>query len=171
MARRRRASGGAASVNKRGVLTTKTGPRRVRVLRAFDPFTFKTLQAGNPTKASEASSISVSKNVFTQRGHPIVRKRGSVRRLFRKDPYNKLSADAPAPFGTGASVAMFAPEAAQVDTVNANTAFHPEAAGPGPGITVRRQPQPDPIGGASTHGKRFRPNRTTLFGGKTLKRK
>lgn len=145
------------------------GRRTVRVLRALDPFTYKTLQKPqNLPSIPETQKPEVTKNQVAQAGARLQGGgRRSVRRLFRRDPYNLWSANAPAPFGTGATVATFSPEAAQVDTVNPNKAFHPEKAG-GP-VRIMRQPQA--AAGRKNRGKTVTPNRFTLFGGKTLRRK
>jgi hypothetical protein len=143
--------------------------KSVRVLRALDPFTFKTLQRGNPgITTEELNNPVVTKNQVTQAGKRLLGgKRQSVRRLFRKDPYNLLSATAPPPFAQNPTVAMFSPEAENVDAVNPNPSFHPEEA-PG-AVTIHRQPQA--AAGRKNRGHVIPPNRFTLFGGKTLRRK
>lgn len=141
-----------------------------RTLRALDPFTFKTLQRPSslPT-IPETQKPVVTKNQVTQAGAKLQGgRRRSVRRLFRKDPYNLWSSTAPPPFGTGATVATFSPEAERVDTVNTNKAFHPEGNVTGPARVVR---QPQPVAGRKNRGNVLVPNRFTLFGGKTLRRK
>lgn len=145
------------------------GRRTVRVLRALNPLQYKTLQSGNPpTTIAELQKPVVTKNQVTQQGQRLLRGgRQGVRRLFRRDPYNLWSATAPPPFGTGATNATFSPEAEQVDTVNPNKEFHPEAA---PGV-VRVMRQPQAAAGTKNRGKVFRPNRQTLFGGQRLRRK
>ena len=145
------------------------GRRVVRVLRALDPMTFKTQQAGTPpANIAELQKPAITKNVIYQRGRRLLAgRRQSVRRLFKRDPYNLLSSSAPAPFNTGATTATFAPEAAQVDTLNTNPEFHPEAA-PG-SVRVLRQPQA--AGGRKNRGKVFKPNLQTQTGGKTLRRR
>lgn len=147
---------------------SRFGRRTVRVMRALDPFTYVTLQRPSslPTVA-ETQKPTVTKNQVTQAGARLQGgPRQNVRRLFRRDPYNVLSSTAPPPFGTGATQATFAPEAAQVDTTNPNKAFHPEKAG-GP-VTIRRQPQA--AAGRKNRGNVVTPNRFTLFGGKRLRR-
>lgn len=145
------------------------GRRTVRVLRALDPFTYKTLQKPqNLPSIPETQKPAVTKNQVTQAGARLQGgRRKSVRRLFRRDPYNLFSSTAPPPFGTGATTATFSPEAEQVDTLNPNKAFHPEKAG-GP-VRIMRQPQA--AAGRKNRGKVMTPNRLTLFGGKTLRRK
>jgi hypothetical protein len=108
----------------------------------------------------------VTKNVFRQRGFPVVSRRATVKRLHRHDPYNILSASAPPPFNTGATVATFSPEADEFTNNNTAPFFHPENA-PG-AITVLRQPQATP--GTKNRGTVQKPNIQTLFGGKTLRR-
>lgn len=145
------------------------GKRTVRILRALDPFTYVTQQRPQNIPAiSETQKPEVTKNQVTQAGQRLLGgRRRSVRRLFRRDPYNLLSASAPPPFGTGATVAQFSPEAEQVDTLNTNKAFHPEKVG-GP-VRVLRQPQA--AAGRKNRGKVFPPNLQTITGGKTLRRR
>lgn len=146
------------------------GKRVVRVLRALDPMTYVTQQRGNidTSTVAETQKPTVTKNQVTQAGQRLLGgSRRSVRRLFRKDPYNLWSSTAPPPFGTGATQATFSPEAEQVDTLNTNKAFHPEKAG-GP-VRVMRQPQA--AAGRKNRGNVVAPNRFTLFGGKTLRRR
>lgn len=93
------------------------------------------------------------------------RRRASVRRLHVTDPYNKNST---------ATVATFSAVADQF-TNNPNVLYDPSKA---PG-SVRRLSVAQPEQAVSrgdrgraerSHGKVFKPNRQTLFGGKTLKR-
>jgi hypothetical protein len=145
------------------------GRRTVRVLRALDPFTFKTLQRpGNLPSIPETQKPTVTKNQVTQAGQRLLGgPRRSVRRLFRRDPYNLWSSTAPPPFGTGATQATFSPEAERVDTLNPNKAFHPERVGGS--VRVMRQPQA--AAGRRNRGNVVAPNRFTLFGGKRLRRR
>lgn len=157
---------GNTNPNQRAVLNFKPVPRPT-VRRALSPTQFVTLQAKNPPAGLVTiDKPSITKNTFYQAGRPVVRARAAVRRLFRKDPYNIWSATAPPPFGTGATVAQFSPEAEQVDVANPNTFFHPEKS-PG-AVSVMRYPQA--VAGKKNHGSYFPPNRQTLFGGKTLRR-
>jgi hypothetical protein len=159
---------GNKSPNQRAVITTKTGQSSVKTLRALDPLTFKTLQRQAPGKTVEQfNNPAVSKNVFKQRGFPVVRKRAAVRRLFRRDPYNLLSASAPPPFNTGATVATFSPQFSELTNNPTAPFFHPEKS-PG-AITVKRQPQA--AAGRKNRGSVTPPNRFSLFGGKTLRRR
>lgn len=159
---------GNPSPNKRAVITTKTGQSSVRVLRALDPLTYKTLQRSAPGKTVEAlNNPQVTKNQFRQRGFPVVRAKAAVRRLFRRDPYNVLSASAPPPFNTGATVATFSPEADQFTNNNTAPFYHPENS-PG-AVSVVRQPQP--AVGTRNRGKVIKPNLQTITGGKTLRRR
>lgn len=82
----------------------------------------------------------------------------SVRRLFVKDPYNKNSTATVARFGSA------------VDhlTDNANPKFDPSQH-PG-AVSVKKVPQ-KPFGADKGHQKVFKPNRQTLFGGKTIKKR
>lgn len=161
---------GNTSPNKRAVITTKTGQSSVRVLRALDPLTFKTLQRSAPGKTVEQlNNPTVTKNIFKQRGFPVVRAKASVRRLFRRDPYNLWSSTAPPPFANNPTVATFAPEADQFTNNNTAPFYHPEAGAPGPGITVVRQPQA--VAGTRNRGRVIQPNRQTQVGGKTLRRR
>lgn len=160
---------GNASPNKAPNIPKQTGGiGRVRVIRQFNPFAFKTTQAGNPPRAAlDFQHPEVTKNQVYQRGHKLLGgRRRAVRRIFRRDPYNLLSANAPAPFNTGATQATMSPVADQF-TNNANPAFHPEKS-PG-SVRVIRQPQA--AAGRKNRGKTFAPNRYTLFGGKTLRRR
>lgn len=145
------------------------GRRTVRILRALDPFTYVTQQRPqNIPTIPETQKPTVTKNQVTQAGQRLLGgRRRSVRRLFRRDPYNLWSSTAPPPFGTNATQATFAPEAEQVDSLNPNKAFHPEKVG-GP-VRIMRQPQA--AAGTKNRGNVFKPNRTTLFGGKTLRRR
>jgi hypothetical protein len=145
------------------------GRRTVRVLRALDPFTYKTLQKPQSLPSiPETQKPVVTKNQVTQAGQRLLGgRRRSVRRLFRRDPYNLFSSTAPPPFGTNATVATFSPEAEQVDTLNPNKAFHPEKVG-GP-VRVMRAPQA--AAGRRNRGNVVAPNRFTLFGGKRLRRR
>lgn len=170
MANAKRARGviGNRNPNQRAVITVKTGPRRVRVMRALDPLTYKTLQRQAPGRTVETlNNPATTKNIFKQRGFPVRRARASVKRLFRRDPYNLLSANAPPPFNTGATVATFSPEADQFTNNTTAPFFHPEKS-PG-AVTVRRQPQA--AAGRRNRGSVTPPNRFTLFGGKTLRRR
>lgn len=141
-----------------------------RTLRALDPFTFKTLQRPSSLPSiPETQKPVVTKNQVVQAGAKLQGgPRRGVRRLFRKDPYNIWSATAPPPFGTGATQATFSPEAPKVDTLNTNKAFHPEGNVTGP-VRVLRQPQA--AAGTKNRGRVVTPNRFSLFGGKTLRRK
>jgi hypothetical protein len=167
MAKKAKGVIGNKSPNQRARITTKTGQSTVRVLRALDPMQYKTLQRKAPGKTAESLNNPVkTKNQYIQQGHPDRRGRASVRRLFRRDPYNLLSASAPPPFASGATQATFSPEADQF-TNNANPDFHPEKS-PG-AVAVKRQPQP--AAGRKNRGNVIPPNNITLFGGKTLKRR
>lgn len=171
MARKTRGVIGNKSPNQRAVITTSTGRSSVRVLRALDPLQYKTLQRQAPGRTSEQlNNPQVTKNQFKQRGFPRVTRKRSVRRLFRRDPYNLLSASAPPPFNTGASVATFSPEADQFTNNTTAPFYHPEAAAPTPG-SVRIVRQPQAVAGRKNRGKTVTPNRFTLFGGKTLRRR
>jgi hypothetical protein len=78
--------------------------------------------------------------------------------LYVKDPYNKNST---------ATTATFSPVMEQF-TNNPNKKYDPSKA---PGSVRRLDSSPLPPRGASSgHQKVFKPNRFTLFGGKTLKR-
>lgn len=141
--------------------------KKPRIMRALDPFTYKTAQRQAPGATTiKLDKPEVSKNTFYQRGRPITRRKGAVRRLFRRDPYNVLSATAPPPFGTSPSSAIMSDEANQF-TNNPNLMYHPEKE-PG-AVGVKRQPQATP--GTKNRGNVMRPNRFTLFGGKTLRRR
>ncbi len=159
---------GNASPNQRAVITTKTGRSSVRVLRALDPLTYKTLQRQAPGKTVETfNNPQVTKNQFVQRGFPVIRRKLSVRRLFRKDPYNLLSSTAPPPFANSPTVATFSPEAEQFTNNTTAPFYHPEKS-PG-AVVVRRQPQP--AVGTKNRGKIIKPNLQTIAGGKTLRRR
>lgn len=90
----------------------------------------------------------------------------SVRRLFVRDPYNLLS-QAGSGFGNNPTTATFASEADQF-TNNPNPVFDPSKA---PGSVQVKQRAAKPIGADRGHQKVFKPNRFTLFGGKTLRRR
>ncbi len=146
---------------------TKRGSRP-RILTARDPFTFLTTQRSRAYQPWRGA-VGISKNVFKQGGLPRVGKAG-VRRIFRRDPYNKLSQDSIPPYETGATEATMSPEADRM-TSNTNPRFHPEEA-PG-AVSSRVAPKAD-VGGASVgrqHGKVISPNRQTLLGGKTIRRR
>lgn len=160
MARSRGRIGGNSNVTPR--LKTSGFPRP-KILRPRDPMTKTTLQPGRAMREG-SQKIGIGKNVFTQMGRPVIRARVSVRRLFVKDPYNLNSVSGIG--ATGATQATFSDVADQF-TNNANPQFHPENA-PGAVRTVRvGQAQP----GTKNRGKIFRPNRQTLFSGKTLRRR
>jgi len=93
---------------------------RPRILRPRDPLTFTSLQPGNADQFGQ--KIDISKNVFKQRGLRRVTSRRTVRRLFRRDPYNLNSTSGI--FATGATVARMSPVASQF-TDNANPSFDP----------------------------------------------
>jgi hypothetical protein len=95
-----------------------------------------------------------------------VTKKASVRRLHVTDPYN-LYSQYGAGFGLNPSVATFTPEFDKL-TNNPNVIYQPQA---GQSTVAVRQRAPKPIGAASGHMKAFPPNRQTLFGGKTLRRR
>lgn len=129
MARARRSIG--ASSNPRGRSS-------VRILKAFDPFTFKTQQSANrkrvPTAGgATANPIDIPASQVVKQG--MTRTRTSVKRLFVKDPYNMNSVSGP--MATGATVARFSPVADQF-TNSVNKKFDPSK---GPGsvdeLTVR----------------------------------
>lgn len=172
MARSRRGS----TPTERLVPTNPRGSQSVRVLKAFDPFTFKTLQSGNRKRVTTAggatmSAIAVPKSQVVKQGMTRSRS-GNPRRLHVRDPYNKNSVSGP--MATGATVATFSPVADQF-TNNPNPKFDPSR-GPG-SVTVIRVPRPvqkvskgDQAAVERTHGTVFKPNRFTLFGGKTLRR-
>lgn len=92
--------------------------------------------------------------------------RKSVKRLFVRDPYNLLS-QAGQGFGNNPTVATFSPVADQF-TNNPNPVFDPSKA---PGSVTVKQRLPKPIGADKGHMRIFKPNRQTLFGGKTLRRR
>ncbi len=82
------------------------------------------------------------------------------------DPYNLNSVSGP--MSTGATVARFGSAVDQL-TNNPNPKFDPSGK-PG-SVTIKRVPKPRYGATAgSTHGKKFAPNRQTLFGGKTIRR-
>lgn len=162
---------GNTKPNQRAVITTKTGQSSVRVLRALDPLTYKTLQRQAPGATTlQINNPAVTKNQFRQRGFPVVRAKAAVRRLFRRDPYNLWSAQAPPPFANNPTVATFSKEADQFTNNTTAPFYHPEGAGASPGsVTVIRQPQALP--GTKNRGTVFAPNRQTQTGGKTLRRR
>lgn len=158
---------GNTSPNQRAVITTKTGQSSVRVLRALDPLTYKTLQRQAPGATTlQINNPAITKNQFRQAGFPVVRAKAAVRRLFRRDPYNLLSSNAPPPFNTGATVATFSPEADQFTNNPTAPFYHPEKQ-PG-AVSIVRQPQATP--GTKNRGKVIPPNLQTITGGKTLRR-
>lgn len=145
---------------------------RPRILRQRDPFSLLTTQMASREAGLGlfGGSKEISKNVFTQGGMPKTRSKRSVRRLYQRDPYNLLTSDAT--FGSGRTVATFSPQFDQF-TNNANKMYDPSKA-PG-GVrevsrfaATRRAEIP---GNTRNRGKVFRPNRQTLFGGKTLRRR
>lgn len=89
-----------------------------------------------------------------------------VKRLFVRDPYNLLS-QAGQGFGQNPTTATFSDVSDQF-TNNPNPVYDPSKA-PGGVKVVQRAPKP--IGADSGHQKVFKPNRFTLFGGKTLRRR
>lgn len=94
-------------------------------------------------------------------------RKASVKRLHVRDPYNLLSS-APYGFGLNPTVATFSPEFDQF-TNNANPTYDPSKA---PGAVTVKQRASRPLGKARTgHQKYIPPNRQTMFGGKTLKRR
>lgn len=92
--------------------------------------------------------------------------RSRVKRLFVRDPYNVLSGIGSG-FGNNPTTATFSPVADEF-TNNNNPAFDPSKA---PGTVAVKQRAPKPIGADKGHQKVFKPNRFTLFGGKTLRRR
>jgi len=94
------------------------------------------------------------------------RSKTKVKILHVSDPYN-LYSQAGAGFGRNPTVATFTPE---FDTFsnNLNPTYDPSKH---PGTVTFKQRAPKPIGAASGHMKAIPPNRFTLFGGKTLKRR
>jgi hypothetical protein len=121
-----------------GVSSNPRGSGRVRILKAFDPFTFKTQQSANRKRVPTVGGVTMSpidipKSQVVKQG--MTKTRQSVRRLFVKDPYNMNSVSGP--MATGATVARFAPEADQL-TNSVNPKFDPSK---GPGavteLTVR----------------------------------
>jgi hypothetical protein len=112
----------------------------------------------------------VSKNEFFQGGQRKTTSKRSVRRLFVRDPYNALTGVAG--FGSGATVATFAPEADQF-TNNANKMYDPSKA-PG-GVrevsVVNARTRANLPGKASRgHGKVIRRTIFNQNSGKRLKR-
>lgn len=101
---------------------------------------------------------------MASRGGGVGRK--GVKRLFVRDPYNLLS-QYPNGFGRNPTSATFSPVADQF-TNNANPVFDPSKA---PGTVQIVQRAPKPIGADKGHQRVFKPNRFTLFGGKTLRRR
>lgn len=98
-----------------------------RTLTARDPFTYLTLQRsrkdiGSAVGQPKGISVDQTKNAMYQAGRPKVRRKVSVRRLFVKDPYNLLTQVSP--FGSGATVATFSPEA-DTFTNNPNKDYDP----------------------------------------------
>lgn len=90
----------------------------------------------------------------------------NVKRLFVRDPYNLLS-QAGFGFGQNPTVATFSEEADQL-TNNPNPVYDPSKA---PGAVAIVQRAPKPKGADTGHQRVFKPNRQTLFGGKTLRRR
>lgn len=93
----------------------------VRILRAFDPFSFKSTQSGARKSVQSGQVISRSKQEVRPPA-PRVTTRRKVRRLHVNDPYNQNSVSGP--LATGATVARFSPEADQF-TNSSNPAFDP----------------------------------------------
>jgi hypothetical protein len=95
----------------------------------------------------------------------------SVRRLFRKDPYNKNSTTGI--FATGATTAIMSPVADQF-TDNPNVLYDPSKA-PGAvsevSVAASRKAANKPGKARRGHQKAFAPNVQTLFGGKRLRRR
>lgn len=85
-------------------------------------------------------------------------KKLSVRRLFVKDPYNKNST---------ATVARFGGVSDQF-TDNPNVLYDPSKGNDSATTLTASNP---PKGSNTGHMKVFRPNRFTLFGGKTIKKR
>jgi len=94
------------------------------------------------------------------------RSKASVKRLHVSDPYN-LYSQYGAGFGLNPTVATFTPEFDQFSN-NTNPTYDPSKH---PGAVTFVQRAPRPIGMASGHMKAIPPNRQTMFGGKTLKRR
>lgn len=146
---------------------------RPRILRARDPFAKLSTQMATREAGLGlfGGSKETSKNVFIQNGRPRITGKRSVRRLFVRDPYNVLTADAT--FGSGRTVATFAPEADQF-TNNANSMYDPSKS---PGA-VREVSVLAARTAANTPGKAGRGHakvvKRTLFnqtGGKRLRRR
>jgi len=146
---------------------------RPRILRARDPLSYLTTQM--PTREAGVGlfggSKEISKNVFFQGGRPKTRSKRRVRILHVTDPYNLLTSVAP--FGSGATVATFAPQADNF-TNNNNPMYDPSQA---PGA-VREVSVLSARTRANTPGKASRGHgnvvKRTLFnqtGGKRLKRR
>ena len=136
---------------------------RIRVLRAFNPSTPKTLQAGSSKSVMSAQKIEKSKQQVNPPA-PRVTSRYSVKRLFVRDPYNKNS---------NKTVATFSPVADQF-TDNPNKAFDPSKA---PG-SVQKVSVIEARNRANTPGKASRGHgkvvKRTLFNqnsGKTLRKR
>jgi hypothetical protein len=135
----------------------------VRILRQFDRNTAKTLQRGN-SKATKvgAQAIAVPKSQIVKQG--MTRTKGTVRRLFANDPYNKNSLK---------TVATFSKEA-DTFTNNPNPKFDPSKAPGG----VSKVSHLEEKAAAQKPGKASRGHQKvisrTLFNqnqGKTLKRR
>lgn len=87
--------------------------------------------------------------------------RSAVRRLFVRDPYNKNST---------ATQATFSPVADEFSHAGQTNPKYDPSRAPG-GVAKKDGTPPPPRGADSGHSKVFRPNRQTLFSGKTLKKR
>jgi hypothetical protein len=141
---------------------------KVKILRAFDPFTKKTLQGGPATRFGTAVAKSWhDPSVLTR----VVRRRKPVKRLHVNDPYNMNSVSGLAP--TGATQATFSKEADQF-TNNPNRKFDPSAR-PG-SVTVKtaataRHRAEKPGKASRGHGNVIKRTIFNQTGGKRLRRR
>lgn len=147
--------------------TGKGSTSRPRILRPRDPLSFTSLQPGAADRFGQ--KIEVSKNVFKQGGLKRITSRRSVRRLFRRDPYNLNSTTGL--FATGATVARFSPEADQF-TDNPNPSFDPsKAPGAVTEISARSLSAEKPGKASRGHAKVIRRTIFNQNGGKRLRRR
>lgn len=100
------------------------------------------------------------------------KRRNGVKLLFQRVPYNKNAALGP-PFGPVAPTEATFSDVADQFTDNPNPLYDPSKA-PGSvqevSVAAARKSADKPGKASRGHQKAIKPNRTTLFGGKRLKR-
>lgn len=146
---------------------------RPRILRQRDPFSYLTTQMATRETGLGlfGGAKEVSKNEFFQGGQRKTTRKRSVRRLYVRDPYNALTADAT--FGSGRTVATFSPEFDQF-TNNGNKMYDPSRAPSGVrevSVLSARTRANRPGKASRGHGNVIKRTIFNQNSGKTLKRR